>query len=84
MWTNLSLLLCSVFQQCPRPDEQVQQDLSVKLGMGANQVKFWFQNRRSAKKVDTFLFHGAIVDYIRFDQVGHSIYAVIVALQLKV
>ncbi|PNT61099.1 homeobox-leucine zipper protein ROC5 [Brachypodium distachyon] len=40
----------AVFQQCPRPDEQVQQDLSVKLGMGANQVKFWFQNRRSAKK----------------------------------
>ncbi|XP_024314576.1 homeobox-leucine zipper protein ROC6-like [Brachypodium distachyon] len=41
----------AVFQQCPHPDEQLRLDLSKRLGMGLLQVKFWFQNRRSAKKV---------------------------------
>uniref|UniRef100_A0ACD5ZXY9 Uncharacterized protein n=1 Tax=Avena sativa TaxID=4498 RepID=A0ACD5ZXY9_AVESA len=40
----------AVFHECPHPDENKRLALAKKLGMGALQVKFWFQNRRSAKK----------------------------------
>jgi hypothetical protein len=52
------MVICSVFLECPHPDDDVRLKLAKKLGMDASQVKFWFQNRRSAKKVETDPFHG--------------------------
>ncbi|VAH73787.1 unnamed protein product [Triticum turgidum subsp. durum] len=40
----------SVFRDCPYPDEKLQKDLSERLGMNAQQVKFWFQNKRTFSK----------------------------------
>ncbi|CAM0874983.1 unnamed protein product [Alopecurus aequalis] len=40
----------AVFLECPHPDENLRFDLAKKLGMDVMQIKFWFQNRRSAKK----------------------------------
>ncbi|KAM0908344.1 hypothetical protein ACQ4PT_015531 [Festuca glaucescens] len=40
----------AAFLECPHPDENMRLALAEKLGLGVHQVKFWFQNRRSAKK----------------------------------
>ncbi|XP_020183090.4 homeobox-leucine zipper protein ROC6-like [Aegilops tauschii subsp. strangulata] len=40
----------SMFQQCPHPDENLRIALSKRVGMDPLRVKFWFQNRRNAKK----------------------------------
>ncbi|KAF7094908.1 hypothetical protein CFC21_097178 [Triticum aestivum] len=40
----------SVFRDCPYPDEKLRKDLSERLGMSAQQVKFWFQNKRTFSK----------------------------------
>jgi homeobox-leucine zipper protein len=48
-----TLLICSLFLECSHPDEKVRLDIANKIGMGVMQVKVWFQNRRSAKKVET-------------------------------
>ncbi|VAH73786.1 unnamed protein product [Triticum turgidum subsp. durum] len=44
------LQLEAVFRDCPYPDEKLQKDLSERLGMNAQQVKFWFQNKRTFSK----------------------------------
>lgn len=50
-----TLVMCSMFQECPNPDESVRIALSKRLGLDPLRVKFWFQNRRNAKKVQTSL-----------------------------
>ncbi|VAI02690.1 unnamed protein product [Triticum turgidum subsp. durum] len=40
----------AMFQQCPHPDENLRIALSKKVCMDPLRVKFWFQNRRNAKK----------------------------------
>ncbi|XP_044377665.1 homeobox-leucine zipper protein ROC5-like [Triticum aestivum] len=40
----------TMFQQCPHPDENLRIALSKRVGMDPLRVKFWFQNRRNAKK----------------------------------
>uniref|UniRef100_A0A8R7RFA4 Homeobox domain-containing protein n=1 Tax=Triticum urartu TaxID=4572 RepID=A0A8R7RFA4_TRIUA len=40
----------SVFRDCPYPDEKLRKDLSERLGMSAQQVKFCFQNKRTFSK----------------------------------
>ncbi|KAM3293937.1 hypothetical protein ACQJBY_037066 [Aegilops geniculata] len=40
----------AMFQQCPHPDESLRIALGEKVGMDPLRVKFWFQNRRNAKK----------------------------------
>ncbi|KAF7035495.1 hypothetical protein CFC21_046363 [Triticum aestivum] len=40
----------SVFRDCPYPDEKLRKDLSERLGMSAQQVKFWFQNKHTFSK----------------------------------
>lgn len=47
----LLLLLCSAFRVCDHPDESMRQELAEKIGIDAQQVKFWFQNRRTKIKV---------------------------------
>jgi hypothetical protein len=44
-------VICSTFLECPHPDENMRLALAEKLGLTVHQVKFWFQNRRTAKKV---------------------------------
>ncbi|KAE8809966.1 Homeobox-leucine zipper protein ROC5 [Hordeum vulgare] len=44
------LELEAIFEECPHPDETVRLALSKRVGMDPHQVKFWFQNRRNAKK----------------------------------
>ncbi|OEL24939.1 Homeobox-leucine zipper protein ROC6, partial [Dichanthelium oligosanthes] len=39
------------FQECIHPDPEVRQELGKKIGLEARQVKFWFQNRRSAMRL---------------------------------
>ncbi|XBJ06992.1 hypothetical protein VPH35_012573 [Triticum aestivum] len=43
----------AVFQEIPYPDEKLRKSLSKRLGMSAQQVKFWFQNHRSNSKGKT-------------------------------
>ncbi|XBI16339.1 hypothetical protein VPH35_058611 [Triticum aestivum] len=40
----------AVFRDCPYPDEKLRKDLSERLGMSAQQVKFWFQNKHTFSK----------------------------------
>ncbi|VAH00832.1 unnamed protein product [Triticum turgidum subsp. durum] len=40
----------AVFRESPYPDEKLRKNLSKRLGMTAQQVKFWFQNHRSSSK----------------------------------
>ncbi|KAM3314552.1 hypothetical protein ACQJBY_033401 [Aegilops geniculata] len=40
----------AVFRGCPYPNEELRKDLSERLGMSAQQVKFWFQNKRTFNK----------------------------------
>ncbi|XP_044360542.1 homeobox-leucine zipper protein ROC8-like [Triticum aestivum] len=40
----------AMFQHCPHPDESLRMALGEKVGMDPLRVKFWFQNRRNAKK----------------------------------
>ncbi|KAM3209391.1 hypothetical protein ACQJBY_063839 [Aegilops geniculata] len=44
------LQLEAVFRDCPYPNEKLRKDLSERLGMSAQQVKFWFQNKRTFSK----------------------------------
>uniref|UniRef100_M8C352 Homeobox-leucine zipper protein ROC4 n=1 Tax=Aegilops tauschii TaxID=37682 RepID=M8C352_AEGTA len=43
----------AVFREIPYPDEKLRKSLSERLGMNAQQVKFWFQNHRSNSKGKT-------------------------------
>ncbi|XBJ07002.1 hypothetical protein VPH35_012583 [Triticum aestivum] len=43
----------AVFREIPYPDEKLRKSLSERLGMSAQQVKFWFQNHRSNSKGKT-------------------------------
>jgi len=45
-----------MFKLCPHPDEKQRMQLSRDLGLEPKQIKFWFQNRRTQMKVQTFLF----------------------------
>ncbi|GLJ12350.1 hypothetical protein SUGI_0189140 [Cryptomeria japonica] len=40
-----------VFKMLQHPDEKDRQELSTKLGLTSQQIKFWFQNRRTQVKV---------------------------------
>lgn len=44
-------LVCSVFERCTYLGGNQRVELAKKLGMEERQVKFWFQNRRTRKKV---------------------------------
>ncbi|VAH88683.1 unnamed protein product [Triticum turgidum subsp. durum] len=37
----------AVLRDCPYPNEKLRKDLSERLGTSAQQVKFWFQNKRT-------------------------------------
>ena len=39
------------YKECPHPDEEQRRDLSKELGLEPNQIKFWFQNKRTQTKV---------------------------------
>lgn len=54
---------CSLFKECPHPDEKQRLELSKRLCLETRQVKFWFQNRRTQMKVKikTFFFLGSYV-----------------------
>ncbi|PIN23476.1 Transcription factor PHOX2/ARIX, contains HOX domain [Handroanthus impetiginosus] len=41
----------SFYKECPNPDEAQRQQLSRELGLEPRQIKFWFQNKRTQKKV---------------------------------
>lgn len=43
--------ICSLFKECPHPDDKQRLKLSHDLGLKPRQVKFWFQNRRTQMKV---------------------------------
>ncbi|XBJ22048.1 hypothetical protein VPH35_000491 [Triticum aestivum] len=43
----------AVFGESPYPDEKLRKTLSMRLGMSAQQVKFWFQNHCSSSKGKT-------------------------------
>uniref|UniRef100_A0ACD5ZL64 Uncharacterized protein n=1 Tax=Avena sativa TaxID=4498 RepID=A0ACD5ZL64_AVESA len=43
-------ILEAVYQETPHPDETHRRELGMRVGMTELQVKFWFQNRRSAQK----------------------------------
>ena len=45
------LLWWRFFKECPHPDENQRRQLSRELGLEAKQIKFWFQNKRTQKKV---------------------------------
>lgn len=50
----LSILLVygrSFFKKHPHPDENQRLQLSRELGLDPKQIKFWFQNKRTQKKV---------------------------------
>ncbi|KAL0897162.1 hypothetical protein Bca101_081123 [Brassica carinata] len=38
------------FKECPHPDDTQRKDLSRQLGLDHNQIKFWFQNKRTQIK----------------------------------
>ncbi|CAL1405019.1 unnamed protein product [Linum trigynum] len=38
------------FKENPHPDDKQRMELSRKLGLASNQIKFWFQNRRTQMK----------------------------------
>lgn len=42
---------CRTFNECQHPDEKQRMQLSKELGLAPTQIKFWFQNRRTQKKV---------------------------------
>lgn len=44
----------SLFKECPHPDDKQRMKLSQDLGLKPRQVKFWFQNRRTQMKVQSF------------------------------
>uniref|UniRef100_A0ACD5Z605 Uncharacterized protein n=1 Tax=Avena sativa TaxID=4498 RepID=A0ACD5Z605_AVESA len=43
-------ILEAVYHETPHPDETQRRELGMRVGMTELQVKFWFQNRRSAHK----------------------------------
>jgi len=45
------LFVCRTFNECQHPDEKQRNQLSRELGLAPRQIKFWFQNRRTQKKV---------------------------------
>ncbi|XVE90594.1 hypothetical protein DITRI_Ditri20bG0090300 [Diplodiscus trichospermus] len=38
------------FEYCSKPDEIQRRDLSKEIGLEPQQIKFWFQNRRTQRK----------------------------------
>ncbi|KAK1261659.1 Homeobox-leucine zipper protein ROC3 [Acorus gramineus] len=46
-------ILKSLYKQCPHPDEKQRKELSQLLNMKKSQIKYWFQNQRSYKKIKT-------------------------------
>uniref|UniRef100_A0A6N2KR81 Homeobox domain-containing protein n=1 Tax=Salix viminalis TaxID=40686 RepID=A0A6N2KR81_SALVM len=41
----------AMFKECPHPDDNQRRRLSHELGLHPRQVKFWFQNRRTARPI---------------------------------
>ncbi|KAL2341562.1 hypothetical protein Fmac_009502 [Flemingia macrophylla] len=42
-----------LFSKCHHPNKKQRQQIATDLGLDTKQVKFWFQNRRTQKKVQT-------------------------------
>ena len=40
-----------MFKECPHPDENQRAALGQELDLERQQIKFWFQNRRTQMKV---------------------------------
>ncbi|KAE8731930.1 homeobox-leucine zipper protein HDG5-like isoform X2 [Hibiscus syriacus] len=55
------LVFCSVFKDCPHPDDKQRMRLSQELGLKTSQVKFWFQNRRTQMKAQQDRSENAIL-----------------------
>ncbi|XP_010555655.1 PREDICTED: homeobox-leucine zipper protein HDG7-like isoform X2 [Tarenaya hassleriana] len=51
----------SLFKECPHPDEKQRLELSRRLGLEGNQIKFWFQNRRTQMKTQLERHENAIL-----------------------
>uniref|UniRef100_J3KU65 Homeobox domain-containing protein n=1 Tax=Oryza brachyantha TaxID=4533 RepID=J3KU65_ORYBR len=51
-----------VFQKCTHPEEEQREELAKKLGIEERQVKFWFQNRRTRKKVSDERREGVVLE----------------------
>jgi len=43
-----------IFKKCPHPDENKRRQINTELGLNLNQVKFWFQNKKTRLMVVFF------------------------------
>jgi len=48
-----------IFRECPYPNENRRRQISEELELSLNQVKFWFQNRKTKLKVVYYFLYDA-------------------------